>query len=215
MHYSVGGGHLDVLRFLLDVGVDKDQPTRASGSTPLHFEAGWWFGTFWNINFIFPCHIWDNPPTIGELTPSFFKMVIFCTTNQAVTYSQLEIARFLVDNGANWDPATDSGDTPLHLAASNGSLEIARLLIEAGANKDQRRTEDGSTPLHVAAEEGHLDLVRLLIESGADSEITTDNLATALDLASGQGHAEVVTFLAGEIGKVKTAARNQLHTRWC
>jgi len=94
-------------------------------------------------------------------------------------------------------------------------MEIARLLIEAGANKDLRRTEDGSTPLHVAAEEGHLDLVRLLIESGADSEITTDNLTTALLLASGQGHAEVVTFLADEIGKVKTASQNQLHTRWC
>lgn len=151
VHYSAAGGYLHILRFLLELGVDKDQPTRSSGSTPLHFAA---------------CH------------------------------GQLEMARFLVEEGASRDRATtDTGHTPLHLAAFHGSLEIVRFLIEAGANKDQRTTDDGYTPLHLAAEEGQLDIVRLLIESGADRGITTDDLATARDLANAKGHAEIVRFL--------------------
>ena len=42
------------------------------------------------------------------------------------------------------------GNTPLHLAASNGYKEIVEALIRAGADKDHQ-DKFGNTPLHMAA----------------------------------------------------------------
>ena len=59
------------------------------------------------------------------------------------------------------------GETPLHLAANNGSRRCATLLIAAGAEIDARDA-DGRTPLHLAAFRGHRELAALLLQQGAD-----------------------------------------------
>ena len=62
---------------------------------------------------------------------------------------------------------SDTGTTPLHLAAKNGHLEVVRLLIEAGVDINKARTNDGATPLHIATQKGHVEVVSLLSEAGA------------------------------------------------
>ena len=94
-------------------------------------------------------------------------------------------------------------ETPLFVAASNGSLKCVLLLLEAGANKDQDRTVDGATPLFIAAHQGHLEVVRFLVESGANKDQgRTDNGATPFYAAAQNGHLEVVRFLV-ESAKTK------------
>jgi hypothetical protein len=68
--------------------------------------------------------------------------------HMAVLADQREVARFLIDKGANINaPAKDDyGGTPLHWAAVLGRMEIARQLIEAGANVNLR-DKNGYTPL--------------------------------------------------------------------
>ena len=39
MHLAGSSGHLDAVRFLVEVGVNKDQLTTDNGSTPLHYAA--------------------------------------------------------------------------------------------------------------------------------------------------------------------------------
>ena len=78
----------------------------------------------------------------------------------------LEIARLLLEDGADKDAAMTNGLTCLHIAAQNGYLEIVRLLLEVGADKDAETT-DGWTCWHVGSQNGHLEILRLLLESGA------------------------------------------------
>jgi len=67
--------------------------------------------------------------------------------HMAVLFDQQEVARFLIDQGANVDaPAQDEhGGTPLHWAAVFGRVEMATQLIDAGANVNI--TDKNGTPL--------------------------------------------------------------------
>ena len=66
--------------------------------------------------------------------------------------SLLEVAQYLVEQGADCDKASNSGHTPLHCAASNGRLEIAMLLMSYGADLNARN-DNGQLPIDVARTE--------------------------------------------------------------
>jgi len=94
---------------------------------------------------------------------------------------------FLIDSGADKDQGkTDTGATPLYIAAQNGQFEVVRFLVESGASRDQGRTTiDGATALFIAAQNGHLEVVRFLVESGVDNDQgKADTGATPLCLLS-------------------------------
>lgn len=60
------------------------------------------------------------------------------------------IPRLLVLPGINLDARDENRETPLHLAAKNGSLDTAELLLEFGAFVNAA-DKKGLTPLHIAA----------------------------------------------------------------
>ncbi len=66
------------------------------------------------------------------------------------------------------DRTTESGLTPLHLAATFGRIGTIMTLVEAGARTDVRGTR-GTTPLHEAAAQGRREVVMALLEAGADA----------------------------------------------
>ena len=49
---------------------------------------------------------------------------------------EVEIARMLIDAGANVNVQDEWGNTPLHEATSLGRVEIAQMLIDEGARKN-------------------------------------------------------------------------------
>ncbi|XP_070786380.1 LOW QUALITY PROTEIN: ankyrin repeat domain-containing protein 53 [Enoplosus armatus] len=57
--------------------------------------------------------------------------------------------RYLLEQGADINVATDSGTTPLHLAASEGLLDCTEILVQAGADV-LARDSMGHTPLDLA-----------------------------------------------------------------
>ncbi|XP_059211187.1 ankyrin repeat domain-containing protein 53 [Centropristis striata] len=57
--------------------------------------------------------------------------------------------RYLLENGADINVTTDSGTTPLHLAASEGLLDCTEILVQAGADVSARDSM-GHTPLDLA-----------------------------------------------------------------
>eukprot|EP00434_Breviolum_minutum_P011066 symbB.v1.2.009763.t1/scaffold622.1/size179608/11 len=100
--------------------------------------------------------------------------------------------------------------TPLLVAALNGSPKCVLLLLEAGANKDEGATDDGTTPLYIAAHEGHREVVRFLVESGANKDQSkTDDGTTPLLAAAAKGHLEVVRFLV-ESGAIVKASLQEI-----
>jgi uncharacterized protein len=70
----------------------------------------------------------------------------------AATFGAVEVARLLLERGADTEATSDHGFTPLHAAASNGNRELAELLLAYGALKDARNDAD-KTPADLAADD--------------------------------------------------------------
>jgi uncharacterized protein len=70
-----------------------------------------------------------------------------------------DIARPLIEAGADVNARQQGGFTPLHTAAQNGSFDLARLLLERGAHADAV-ADDGKTPLDLARDDAMRDLLR-------------------------------------------------------
>lgn len=79
--------------------------------------------------------------------------------HSALAGGHKELARMLIDAGADVSAASASGWTPAHYVAHNGDIETARYLVAKGAKTDGVNG-DGKTPADLAA--GHLELAALL-----------------------------------------------------
>jgi ankyrin repeat protein len=81
--------------------------------------------------------------------------------NSAVAGGHTEIARMLLERGADVN-ARQAGDfAPLHGAAQNGQMEMVELLLAFGADKGAQSAK-GQTPRSIALENGHDEVANLL-----------------------------------------------------
>ena len=125
----------------------------------------------------------------------------------AAENGHVEIARLLLDAGADKNLQNERDSTALMLAARNGHVEIARQLLKAGADIDQREFGDGYTALFFAAESGHVEIVQLLLEAGANKDLRGRG-CSALTLAEQRGHGDVAKLLRVKARKItKRSAR--------
>lgn len=81
--------------------------------------------------------------------------------HSAVANQHIEIARALLDHGADVNAKQADEFTPLHEAAQNGQLEMVKLLLAYGANKAAKKT-DGQTAHAIAFEKGYQEVAELL-----------------------------------------------------
>jgi tankyrase len=113
----------------------------------------------------------------------------------AAGYNNLEVAAYLLEQGASVNAQDKGGLIPLHNASSYGHLEIASLLIEHGANV-MSADRWGFTPLHEAAQKGRTQLCALLVSHGADPRLQNQESQTPLDLAASE---DVISLLRDAI----------------
>ncbi|KAF3825975.1 hypothetical protein GH733_006089 [Mirounga leonina] len=79
--------------------------------------------------------------------------------DKACIDDNVDMVKFLVENGANINQPDNEGWIPLHAAASCGYLDIAEFLIGQGAHVGAVNSE-GDTPLDIAEEEAMEELLQ-------------------------------------------------------
>jgi ankyrin repeat protein len=116
----------------------------------------------------------------------------------AVFFRHPDVARHLVEQGADADAAADNAArvAPVHAAAAVRDHETMRLILERGANPNARQQMD-YTPLHGAASRGDIDMAKLLLAHGADRTAKGSDGMTPADAARKYGHPEFAEWIEG------------------
>ena len=124
-----------------------------------------------------------------------------------------EIAKMLINKGAEIDATDKRGFTSLHNAAYSNNIKAVQLLIENGANVNRKSRNSHYTSLHLASIKGYKKVIEILLQNGAFSIINhkTASGYTALDYAHDKGFLEISYILLDHGGKSEIYA-NQLLT---
>jgi hypothetical protein len=117
-----------------------------------------------------------------------------------------EVAKLLLDGGADVNAADQSGRTALMHASLRGHDELAAILVRRGAdvNLPDKR---GTTSLMVAVEKNNVGIVRLILSKGANVNAKDRNGDTALMRACRTGAPEMVRLLLNKGADVNAADR--------
>ena len=107
----------------------------------------------------------------------------------AALTGKVEVARVLLDHGANAKLETEMGETALHVVSrgiynsQEQGASIAQLLIEHGVNVNARK-KNSFTSLHLAAFRGSVEVAQVLLNHGADAKLEAEHGETALHMVS-------------------------------
>jgi ankyrin repeat protein len=104
-----------------------------------------------------------------------------------------EVSR-LLSVGADVNAEDRYGNTPLHLACTNGIVQVVVELLQHGSDVDAKDNGDW-TPLHYACYKGHVVVVQALLSRGANTELKDREGDTPLHMASLTDHLAVVKVL--------------------
>ncbi|XP_053737835.1 kinase D-interacting substrate of 220 kDa B isoform X2 [Synchiropus splendidus] len=129
-------------------------------------------------------------------TTTSIKMTTLAIQNlfSYVEEENLSALKNHLDRFKEVDGRSDNGQTPLMLAAEQGSLDIVQELIRRGANVNLDDVDCWSA-LISAAKEGHVEVVTELLESSAYIEHRDMGGWTALMWAAYKGRVDVTTVL--------------------
>ncbi len=103
----------------------------------------------------------------------------------------VDVIRFLLDQGAAVNAKNISGETPLHYATGWCHVEAVKLLLERKADVHSK-TDEGDTPLHYLRFVGRAEVARLLLDSGADLDARNNSGQTFLGMAVASGRPQLI-----------------------
>jgi outer membrane protein assembly factor BamB len=89
---------------------------------------------------------------------------------EAARKGDVNLAKSLLDRGADVNAKARYNVTPLMFACDRGNIELVKLLIERGADVNAEDTFYQSTPLGWAIQNVHVEVAKFLIQKGAKSD---------------------------------------------
>jgi ankyrin repeat protein len=120
---------------------------------------------------------------------------------EAVQSGPLEVARQLLDAGADVSEPSSNGQTPLGAAAAGGNVAMIRLLVERGANVELA-VPPTFVPLAQAARAGRIEAMDALIELGANVNGRNATGLVPLHSAAVRNQVEAIKLLLAKGAKV-------------
>ncbi|KAH8728164.1 ankyrin repeat domain-containing protein [Phaeosphaeriaceae sp. PMI808] len=112
----------------------------------------------------------------------------------AVEHGHYEMAKLLLDKGADVDAQGGGYGNALQAASSKGHEQIVKLLLDKGADVNAQSGYHGNA-LQAASFRGHEQIVKLLLDKGADVNAQGGHYGKALQAASSKGHEQIVKLL--------------------
>lgn len=103
----------------------------------------------------------QNDPTLVKYTEWENATLLHDTVGQ----NHIDVATYLLEQGADVNAVKTDGVSPLHIAARNGNVEMTRLLLDRGANINALDGK-GWTALDRAQKWGHQDEAKFLRQHG-------------------------------------------------
>jgi ankyrin repeat protein len=160
LFYAVTENQLDLTKYLLENGADPNAKCDNKQETVLHCAVR-------KGNYDICQLLVLSGADINELDSD-------CRTalSYAVTENQRDLARYLLEKGAN--PNKGSGKPLLHYAVKTGNYEICQLLVSNGSSIDAKDKKE-RTALFYAVTRNQTDLARYLLENRADPNAKCDN----------------------------------------
>ena len=130
---------------------------------------------------------------IEARTPDGFPLV-----GLAIFFGHSELARFLIENGADVNAAASNPlrVAPVHAAAAACDHQTMRLLLDRGADPNARQQLD-YTPLHGAASRGDIEMAKMLMAHGADPAPRSADGLTPSDVARTHDKPEFAAWFEG------------------
>ncbi|XP_033004755.1 ankyrin-3 isoform X11 [Lacerta agilis] len=200
LYMAAQENHLEVVKFLLDNGASQSLATE-DGFTPLAvaLQQG-------------------HDQVVSLLLENDTKgKVRLPALHIAARKDDTKAAALLLQNDHNADVeskmmvnrTTESGFTPLHIAAHYGNINVATLLLNRGAAVDFTARND-ITPLHVASKRGNTNMVKLLLDRGAKIDAKTRDGLTPLHCGARSGHEQVVRMLLDRGAPILSKTKNGL-----
>uniref|UniRef100_UPI0037E7C388 ankyrin-2b isoform X4 n=1 Tax=Semicossyphus pulcher TaxID=241346 RepID=UPI0037E7C388 len=185
LYMAAQENHLDVVRYLLENGGNQSTATE-DGFTPLAIALQQGHNQVVSV-------LLEND-TKGKVRLPALHI--------AARKDDTKSAALLLQNDHNADVqskmmvnrTTESGFTPLHIAAHYGNVNVATLLLNRGAAVDFT-ARNGITPLHVASKRGNTNMVGLLLDRGSQIDAKTRDGLTPLHCAARSGHDTSVELL--------------------
>ena len=102
---------------------------------------------------------------------------------------------------------TDTGATPMFLAAQNGHQSVVqRFCFRSEAIST--RQKNGWAPIHVAAANNHVEVINTLLANNAFVDFHSSNGSTPLHLASQNGHMDVAVLLVDKGAQLNLPTRD-------
>ncbi|MBU1699925.1 MAG: ankyrin repeat domain-containing protein [Candidatus Eisenbacteria bacterium] len=146
----------------------------------------------------------ENPDLINERSVNATRDLPLLT---AAIHGNVEIARILLDAGADINCGDIDESTPLGVAALNRHGEMVAFLLERGADVNWR-DHFGGYPLSFAASGGDSAIVRQILDAGSDLNYLTPGGITLLHFAASRGLRDLFDLMIERGIDVSVAANN-------